>query len=409
MQEGIVKRLQELREIKSGEFQQSLVQDWPFVFSELQKCGISEEVVEEEYFFISDWLKESYSEDVNKGRVETAHNGAGPSNQETTFASSSEPRVDLLPTESLEDEELPGYTPSKKPTTVAEKVQTLDQTMAFRDLEGPAQMAASSSASPPAYTFEEGSDQEMDEEFSRYIQKAIGDELKRRYVQRDLNPEQGPHPYSWLPKSLQEQYAGRTEILTMMDAKSFTTMAYETAPRFLDEIERLLPVLSMSGSDAVFGDATHSLKTMSSAMHKFNAIQDQSPGNEIFSDLDTLDYEASTAGALTGDADFPEYDFDLAQKSYYLLLTYVMGMIGLMKDIFPGRTYVTRPRADLDQLWKQRKMGARTAWIEKQLAGWHKVEESILKCRDWHTRRPCKYHPLFKRRNHTNICLSRSS
>lgn len=59
--------------------------------------------------------------------------------------------------------------------------------------------------------------------------------------------------------------------------------------------------------------------------------------------------------------------------------------------VFPGRMYVTQSQEDLEQLWSDRKMAARTALIEKQLAGWDQIEQVILKCRDWHRLRPCKF------------------
>ena len=325
-----------MQEIKSEDFQQSLVRNWSFVLEELQQFDLSEEVIKEEFFFINNWLKENYSEDNHVQRAETATSGAGSSLQETTPASSSAPRVDLLSTAEVE-EELPGYTPGKKPTTIAEKTQNLDRNAAMMNSEDLThQIASSSGVSPPAYTFDVGSDQEMDEEFTQYIKTAIGNELKRRVYERELHPDRGPYPYSWLPKSMQVQYAGRSETLTMLEGKSFTVMGYETTPRCLDEIERLLPVLRISadgtGNDETYIDGIRTLKIMSSAMHKFGKVQDPRAGSGLFSDLDVLNYEVSTAVALDGGIVFPEQDFELAQKSYYMLLTYVMGMVSLMKD-----------------------------------------------------------------------------
>lgn len=322
--------------MKLEDFQQSLVRDWSYVFGELQRFGLSEEAIKEEFFFISNWLKESYS--GPRDQPETAPTASTLPLPVTASGPSSAPRVELVPPGAGEgDEELPEYTPGKKPTTVMEKAQNLDGTTAIMNLETPVdQFGSSSGASPPAYTFDTESDQEMDEEFTRYIKNAIGNELKRRVYERDLHPDRCSYPYTWLPKSMRVQYATRSEIFTMLEGNSFTVMGYETAPWCLGEIDRLLPILRVSadgtGNDAIFNDGVRTLKIMASAMHKFGKVQDPRASNETFSDLDAMEYEASTAVVLDDRIKFPEQDFELAQKTHYMLLTYIMGMISLLKD-----------------------------------------------------------------------------
>jgi hypothetical protein len=180
-----------------------------------------------------------------------------------------------------------------------------------------------------------------------------------------------------------------------MDAKSFTTMAYDTAPRCVEEIDRMTRFLRQSleykstGSNNPWViEAFDSLRTLFTAMTKFTLLQDQRSGKDNFSDLDTLDFEYSAAAAIDEHLHFPEREFELAEKSYYLLLTYIMGMLELFSDVFPGRSYVTRSHKDLEFLWKDKKMRTRTAWVEKQLAGWDRIDDAVLYCRDWHRLRP---------------------
>lgn len=127
---------------------------------------------------------------------------------------------------------------------------------------------------------------------------------------------------------------------------------------------------------------------MSLAINKFALLEDHRSGTENFSSLDVLDFEHSTAAVMYEHMDFPHKDLDLARKSCYLLLTYIMGMLEVLSVIFPGRTYISRTSSDLDHQWKDMKMGVRTAWVEKQLAGWEKIEQAVGFCRDWHRLRP---------------------
>lgn len=302
-----------------------------FVIAELKQSGLSHDVIKEEYFFISSWLKESYS----KFGDHQNQNVASVVSMVPVQASGSSlaPRIELLSSRVEEgNDELPEYTPGKKPTTAVEKAQNLDSAAAVMNLENPSDRFGSSlGASPPAYTFDTESDQEVDEEFALYIRNSIGNELKRRVIERKSHPDRFSSPYAWLPKSMQAQYAKRPEILTMLEGKSFTVMGYVTAPWCWDEIDRLLPKLGTSadgtGSDAITNDGIRTLKTMASAMHRFIKVLGPRPGSEMFSDLDAMDYEASKAVTLDDRIVFPEHDFDLAQKSYYMLLTYIMGML----------------------------------------------------------------------------------
>ena len=52
---------------------------------------------------------------------------------------------------------------------------------------------------------------------------------------------------------------------------------------------------------------------MSSAMSKFALLQDQKSSTDHFSDLDTLDFEFSTAVVLDEHMHFPDREFELAQ------------------------------------------------------------------------------------------------
>ena len=100
--------------------------------------------------------------------------------------------------------------------------------------------------------------------------------------------------------------------------------------------------------------------------------------------LDILDYEHDTALAVDKEIPFPYEHFELAQQSYFSLLTYIMGMADLMKDIFAGHVFVMRSRQSLAQLCQEKRVVDRTAWIRKQLAGWEVVDEAVLSCRNWH-------------------------
>src|SRR6266536_180791 len=184
------------------------------------------------------------------------------------------------------------------------------------------------------------------------------------------------HLFSGCPRQIEEEYRGREDVIQVMDAKSFTTMAYETTPRCVNEIDIMTRFLRQSleykptgSNDPWVIEVFESLRTLFTAITKFTVLQDLRSGKDNFSDLDTLEFEYSTAAAVDEHLHFPQREFELVQKSYYLLLTYIMGMLELFSDIFPGRTYVTRSHKDLEFLWKDKKMRTRTAWVEKQLAG----------------------------------------
>ena len=185
-----------------------------------------------------------------------------------------------------------------------------------------------------------------------------------------------------------------------MDAASFSVMAYETAPKCENEIGRFSRLLRMSFGDKQsalqdsISQAFECLEVMSTAMSKYALIQDRATYNlgpkeesigHPFSDLDTLDYEYSTAHAIEPSISFPQEHFHLARKSYYQLLTYVMALLRLFSEVFPRSLY---SRPVIDSLWKENKMSTRTAWIEKQLAGWDVIERAVLYCRDWHSTNP---------------------
>lgn len=80
------------------------------------------------------------------------------------------------------------------------------------------------------------------------------------------------------------------------------------------------------------------------------------------------------------------------RKSYYRLLTYVMGFLESMKVVFPGRTYISIPMDRLELFWTESNMRARVAWVEKHLAAWDDVESAANFCRDWHHSRPALRH-----------------
>lgn len=103
--------------------------------------------------------------------------------------------------------------------------------------------------------------------------------------------------------------------------------------------------------------------------------------------LDAFDYEYDVARTVDDRVVFPTDQFDFIQKSYYNLLTYLMGMTKLLCETFTGQTFVQRSREELSLIWSQKRLGARTAWIQKQLARWSTVDEAVLLCRDWHALR----------------------
>ncbi|KAK0119783.1 hypothetical protein ONS95_011216 [Cadophora gregata] len=258
------------------------------------------------------------------------------------------------------------------------------------------ELMATTSKAPPAYTFEEGHDEKVDQDFNTYIQRAVDAEASRRTIERIQNPDAGPRPYSWLPKDMHAQYKSRGDVSSLLEPNSFSTMAHETAPKCNDDIERLMSLLrvtfehkNLSQSVGVVNDAFKCLDSMSKAVSKFMLLQDQhSQVSEAFSDMDALDFEYDTAAGIDDSHQFPRQEFEFCQKSYYRLLTYIMSMLEAFSYIFQGRTYISRSRHELEFLWKDKKMNVRSAWIDKQLAAWDEVENAVLYVRDWRAVRP---------------------
>jgi C2 domain len=334
--------------------------DWAMLETELLKYGISQDVLDEEFFFINEFLKRDHL--VN--RLE-------------------------------EEEELPGYTPGPKRGTIEEKVSLLEQTSRLMTMMEPEESLATSSHAAPPYTFEEGIEEDLDDDITECIRKAKEIEASQRFLAKEETPALVPHPYDWLPKAMIPEYKDSDEIMQMMDAASFSTMAYETAPRCAGEVDRLRGVLRVSfnhkkvGSSETFIEkALDSLDVVSTALYKFMLVRDQQNSAAQFSDLDALDFEFSTVAAVETRLVFPQREFDLAQKSYYSLLTYIMGFLEVLSSLMPGRTYVALPREELERMWNDRRMDTRIAWMEKRLASWNQVEEAVLFCREWYSLYP---------------------
>ncbi|KAG4443173.1 hypothetical protein IFR05_001315 [Cadophora sp. M221] len=370
---------------------QSVAANWEDLQAELQNFGISERLIQESFFFIDSWLKDNITEDI-----EAIEEPVEPDDAGKVMTSTSRDLAAVQMNNENEDEELPGYTPGAKRGTIEEKVQSLGQTTMIINHSESIDLMATSSKAPPAYTFEEGHDEHVDQDFNRYIKEAVDNEASRRSIERIQHPDAGAKAYSWLPKAMQSQYKGRGDIISLLEPNSFSVMAYETAPRCNEEIERLMSLLrvtfehkNLSQSAGVVNDASQSLDSMSKAISKFMMLQNQyAPVPEAFSDMDALEFEYSTAASLDDTHQFPAKEFEFCQKSYYRLLTYIMGMLEAFAYIFQGRTYISRSRHELEFLWKDKKMDIRTAWIDKQLAGWDEVEAAVLFIRDWRAVRP---------------------
>lgn len=60
-------------------------------------------------------------------------------------------------------------------------------------------------------------------------------------------------------------------------------------------------------------EALQGLEVMSTALSRFDLLQDQKSGADNFSDLDVLDFEFSTAVVLDARLPFPDREFELAQ------------------------------------------------------------------------------------------------
>lgn len=366
-QDRIVKQLDQIREIKSEEFQNTMITDRSALVSMLEKLGLSNRLLDDESFFIDNWLKENFPDS------EEARNLMPDYEQPVLEALGAEKSRTADPVEN-------GL------TSVNEPIEPV--------------FATSSTAQPPPYTFDDGSDRLGDHDFLEHIREATEIEALSRQKQHRLHPEAGPHPWGWLPVSLQQDCSVMKDVIPMLEPNSFSVMAYETSPRCAREIDRLTRLLQsfansteQATSDSVVDEALRSLNVMSSACKKFTlladisrfpVIQDGRAINKQFSDLDSLDFEHSTAYAVDQRVTFPEEEFLLAQKCYYHLLTYMMGFLNVLSRIYPGMTY--SPRV-IESFWAENDMAARTAWIEKQLAGWGGVEEAIIACRAWHSTR----------------------
>ena len=328
--------------------------NWEDLQAELQKLDIPESLAQNSFFFIDNWLKDNII--GSSDAIESPDDAGGAK----TVLSRDLAAVNV----NDDDEELPGYSPGAKPGTIEEKVQSLEQTSIVMSHSEPIESMATTSKAPPAYTFEEGHDEQVDQDFNKYIQDAVDAEASRRTIKRLQNPDAGPRTYSWLPKSMHAQYKGRGDIISLLEPNSFSVMAHETAPRCNEEIERLMSLLrvtfehkNLSQSAGVVNDAFRCLDSMSKAVSKFMLLQDQhAPVSLAFSDMDALDFEYSTAAALDDGHQFPAQEFEFCQKSYYRLLTYIMGILEAFSYIFQGRTYISRSRHELEFLWKDKKM-----------------------------------------------------
>jgi hypothetical protein len=332
--------------------------------------GLSKDILQEEFFFINDWFK---------GRKEDNHRQV----------------TELRITDIAEEEDtLPDYTPGNSRDPIKEKIRDLDlatQNISLDAKSGEAALFVK--ADPPPYTFEEGAEQPVDDaEWSHYIQKATDMEMNIRIAQKENNAESASSPLSWLPPAQRKVFLGSKEVVDMMEKDSFTVMAYETAPRCTEIVDRIMLLFNVTfdrkladSSWEVVNNGIRSLKVIASALLKFTLLENQQQANaERFSDLDLLHFEYSTALTMHPDIQFPHREFDLVQKSYYRLLTYIMGYLEAMAVIFPGRTYISRSKEDLDSAWKEIMMDSRIAWVEKQLATWDTVVKALLLCREWH-------------------------
>ncbi|KAG9231932.1 hypothetical protein BJ875DRAFT_468148 [Amylocarpus encephaloides] len=360
--------LEEIHGNDSPESFTSVASNWTFL--ELQMHGFSKDVLQEEFFFVNDWFK---------GRKDDVQ----------------EDQPSVIATE--EDDGPPDYTPGKRKDPMTEKIRDIDEATNAIALDGstddPTMLPK---ADPPPYTFEGDEDQIVDDaEFSHYIHTAVVMEHNLRSIQKDQQPELITQPTAWLPATEQELHKGSKEVVPMMEKDSFTVMAYESAPRCTEAIDRLTRLFKVTFestlAEPVWGvvhEGLQSLIVMTSALMKFTRLENQLSNSGKVSDLDILQFEYTTAVAMDPGIQFPHREFDIAQKSYYRLLTYVMGFLEAMHVVFPGRTYVTRTKEDLELSWKNNLMPSRVAWVEKQLAGWGDVDVALSFCRDWHRLRP---------------------
>lgn len=180
-----------------------------------------------------------------------------------------------------------------------------------------------------------------------------------------------------------------------MDDKSFSVMAYQTARRCVEEIARLRLLVQNAlqhiDSDDISEliEAHHSLEIMSTAVSKLRKLKNPEINGQEFSDVDVLDYEYSTAIAVSVVVGFPEEKIEFARQSYYQLLSFVMGFLEAFSEMYMYLRHMPRNLEDLGGYnWISLQMRARVAWVEKQLLGWGAVAAAIEDCREYHSFTP---------------------
>ncbi|KAJ5042403.1 uncharacterized protein L3040_004952 [Drepanopeziza brunnea f. sp. 'multigermtubi'] len=140
---------------------ESVASDWDALQVELERVGISKELARGNFFLIDQYLKENVSS-VN--RVVEVH----------------ELGVEIggvvAPVHIDEDDPPPDYTPGSKQGTNEEKGQSLERTNMVVNHSDPEAAMATSSKSPPAYEFEEGQDETLDQDYAKYVKEAIENE-----------------------------------------------------------------------------------------------------------------------------------------------------------------------------------------------------------------------------------------
>lgn len=275
---------------------------WESATVKLQAAGHSLSFINENYFVINGWLEQkaaarpptlvSSSIPTNVPELSTVHTDPTLAHWQTELPvqviAPSYPSTSADVSQDIRfnaHEDLPGYESGTQPSTVQEKAHMQEQMTAIANVD-----AALSDANqlvdedPPDYTLvvDESAESVMDEELTRYIREAVSFELRRRYKERELHPTKGPFVYSWLPVVIQAKFANRAEMVSLLDAKSFTIMAYETAPRVTDELKGLLSILLSSaespGDNKIFLEAVDTVQIMIKALSRFVSIQHPTHG-----------------------------------------------------------------------------------------------------------------------------------
>ena len=274
---------------------------WAQISSKLRECGHQSPAIEENYFMISTRLQsQTYGDNVSIASSQPTATQSVDSNEHldpqrilarmesgrSSYEASSSSSISRLPSNIHmpdADEELPGYDPGTRKTTTREKADMLERTAAIGNAEEAINNGMPVGADPPKYSFDaqNSSGNEMDDELAHYINQAVAQELKRRYKARELDPKSEAFVYSWLPDVMQEKFVGRPDIVSLLDAKSFTVMGYETAPRISADLEKLMQALQMSadgsGDDTIFLEAINTVKVMIRALARFGSIQNPMP------------------------------------------------------------------------------------------------------------------------------------